>query len=78
MYDKSTNNDHHAEERMQHAAGDDEELIAQAPSQDCCSQCRESLGQPREDGSRPIDEVAPEMRGPRQRGAPVSRREPGE
>lgn len=76
VYDKDERTEHHAEQRMQHVPGEGEHLVTQAPSQDCCHGCHSTLSQPRSDGSRPIDDVAPEMRGPRGRGQPRNRREP--
>jgi RHS repeat-associated protein len=60
-YDKKTQSEHHAEQRMETVAGDNgETVLAQCPSQGCCSGCQSALSQPDANGQRPIDNIPPD------------------
>jgi len=57
-YDKNKQKEHHAEQRMENSKlSNDENLVAQSPSQPCCAGCQKALGTPNEDGQRPIDKI---------------------
>lgn len=77
-YDKREESRHHAEQRMEEGRSSDERLVAQSPSQECCPGCHRALSEPRTDPDgaeyRPLDRVAPELRGPREQRGPRQRR----
>ena len=62
-YDKSTQSGHHAEQRMLNVPTAGERIVAQSPSQPCCSRCQSALSEMGDAGDRPLDRVAPERRG---------------
>jgi uncharacterized protein RhaS with RHS repeats len=67
-FDKKERSDHHAEQRAERSASkNNEELVAQSPSQPCCSGCRKELGDPakadKETGARPLDKIPPDRQG---------------
>ena len=57
VHDKSSRSSHHAERRMRRAPGEGETLVAQSPSQPCCSGCQRALGRPDANGNRPLDQI---------------------
>jgi hypothetical protein len=60
-YDKKTQTEHHAEQRMNNQPlGEGDSLAAQSPSQGCCNGCNEVLSQPDSAGNRPIDKIPPD------------------
>ena len=72
-FDKSERSDHHAEQRMERGGtvedpdnagqrkdvpGPGEKVVAQSPSQPCCSGCQKALGTPNsQTGEKPIDKI---------------------
>jgi hypothetical protein len=64
-FDKNKTSEHHAEQRMERsAAQNDETVLAQSPSQPCCAGCQKALGQPDpKTGVRPIDKIPSDRQG---------------